>query len=94
MTSVLIALADVGPGVQLEEQLVKVGLPARWDASVLDSARGSPTVVVLDADVLGRRLQAVADAWRALPAVPGLVALGSEASLEPEGALMESWRKV
>jgi len=77
--TVLLALADVGPGVHLEEALTQAGLPATWDASQADGPRGgvTPTVVVLDADHLGARLGAVADAWRDHPSVPGLVALGT-----------------
>jgi hypothetical protein len=79
VSDVLIALADVGPGVQLEEQLTRAGLRARWDAATADGPRGhlAPTVVILDADHLGPRLAAVAEAWRELPSVPGVVAVGS-----------------
>lgn len=90
MTVVLIALADVGQGVQLEEQLVKAGLTATWDASQADGPHsrikgelqgpdsgGPPTVVLIDADHLGARLATVAEAWRDHAAVPGIVAIGS-----------------
>ena len=78
MTAVLVALADVGPGVQLEEQLVKAGVVARWDAAQADGPTGTatPQVVILDADHLGERLTAVAETWRQHPSVPGLVAIG------------------
>ncbi len=81
MTVVLIALADVGSGVQLEEQLVKAGLEATWDAGQADGPRGggAPTVVLLDADQLGARLAAVTEAWRDHPACPGIVAIGMSA---------------
>jgi hypothetical protein len=77
--SVLIALADVGPGVQLEEQLASAGASPRWDAAQSSGPLGavSADVVVLDADHLADQLPSVADAWRASPSVPGLVAIGS-----------------
>ena len=79
MTSVLIALADVGLGVQLEEQLVQAGLTATWDAAQVEGpGRGAtPDVVILDADRLGKRLAAVTDQWRARPTTPGVLAIGS-----------------
>ena len=82
MTAVLIALADVGPGIQLEEQLTAAGLTARWDAQQADGPRGGAgtlTVVLVDADQLGTRLSEVIDAWRDQPSVPGVVAIGSSA---------------
>lgn len=82
MTAVLIALADVGPGVQLEEQLVRAGLDAKWDQAQVDGPSGAamPTVVLLDADHLGKRLAQVAEAWRDHPSVPGVIAIGSSAT--------------
>ena len=79
MSAVLIALADVGPGLQIEEALTQAGANATWDASQVDGPKGTsaPTVVLVDADHLGTRLAEVADAWRAHPAVPGVVAIGS-----------------
>lgn len=79
MSAVLIALASVGPGLQLEEALTQAGAKATWDQSQADGPRGdqAPTVVLVDADHLGSRLAEVADAWRAHPAVPGVVAIGS-----------------
>ena len=79
MTVVLIALADVGPSVQLEEQLVQAGLQASWDQAQVAGPQGKamPTVVLLDADHLGKRLPSVAEAWRDHPAVPGVIAIGS-----------------
>src|SRR5688500_9503929 len=66
MTAVLIALADVGPAVKLEEQLNKAGVKARWDATQADGPQGgnSAAVVLVDADHLGRKLKVVADLWR------------------------------
>ena len=79
MTTVLIALADVGLGVQLEEQLVQAGLAATWDAHQVDGpGGGAPAdVVIVDADRLGSRLAAVTDAWRGRPSLPGVLAIGS-----------------
>lgn len=81
MTPVLIALAAVGPAVQLEEQLAQAGFSTRWDASQADGPRGGslPEVVIVDADHLGARLPAVVEAWRAQPSVPAVVAIGSSA---------------
>jgi hypothetical protein len=78
----LIALADVGPGVQLEEQLVRAGLDATWDQTQVDGPHGGamPSVVLIDADHLGNRLTKVVEAWRDHPSVPGVVAIGSSAS--------------
>lgn len=79
MPAVLIALAGVGAGVQLEEGLIAAGLAARWDATQVDGPRSGDdaTVVVIDADHLGDRLLAVADAWRGRASVPGVIAVGS-----------------
>ena len=74
---VLVALADVGPGVQLEEALAGAGFQAKWDAARASSAGGAAVdVVVLDADHLGARLVEVAAAWRDDPNVPGVIAIG------------------
>jgi hypothetical protein len=78
--AVLIALADVGPGVRLEEQLAQVNIPAKWDASQARGpahVAGTPLVVLVDADHLGRKLVEVTDAWRDHPAMPGVVAIGN-----------------
>ena len=58
MSAVLIALADVGPGLQLEEALTQAGAQATWDATQVDGPRGDarPMVVLIDADHLGLRL--------------------------------------
>ncbi len=79
---VVIAVADVGSGVQLEEALNGAGFEAKWDAAQVDGPHGAPRceVVILDADVLGARLASVADAWRDLGSVPGVVAVGSSAA--------------
>jgi hypothetical protein len=77
--SVLIALADVGLSVQLEDQLVRAGLAATWDAAQAGgpvAADVAVDVVVVDADHLGARLAEAVAAWRARPAVPGVVAIG------------------
>lgn len=76
---VLIAVADVGSGVQLEEALNRAGVSATWDASQTDGPRAAPDcqVVLIDADHLGLRLTEVADAWRDHPSVPGVVAIGN-----------------
>jgi hypothetical protein len=77
--AVLVALADVGPGVQLEEQLNQAGFSARWDAAQVDGPRGGglQQVVLIDADHLGKRLAEVADQWRDAPSVPGVIAIGT-----------------
>jgi hypothetical protein len=78
---VLIALADVGPAVQLEEQLVHAGVQATWDKAQVTGPQGAiaPDVVLVDADHLGKRLAQVAEAWRDHPSVPGVIAIGSGA---------------
>jgi hypothetical protein len=79
VTSVLIALADVGLGVQLEEQLTGAGLAAKWDASQLDGPGpgGIHDVVIVDADHLRARLTSIVAAWRSRPEVPGMLAIGN-----------------
>ncbi|HEY5925867.1 MAG TPA: hypothetical protein VIV11_29470 [Kofleriaceae bacterium] len=79
--NVLIAVADVGAAVQLEEALNQAGFAARWDQAQADGPRGASQqeVVVLDADHLGKRLCSVTDAWREHASVPGVVALGTSA---------------
>ena len=87
---VLIAVADVGSGVQLEEALNRAGFEASWDGAQADGPRGgvpgpdqrpAPAfvgeLVVLDADHLGKRLAATAAAWRDHPSVPGIIAIGA-----------------
>ena len=78
---VLIALADVGSGVQLEEALNQAGFDARWDGAQADGPKGpsQQEVVLLDADHLGKRLGEVAEAWRDHGSVPGVIALGGSA---------------
>ncbi len=74
----LIALADVGHGIQLEEQLAAAGLTARWDAAAAAGPRGSAAdVVIVDADRLGPQLGEIAEAWRQRPEMPGVLAIGS-----------------
>ncbi|MGE5186569.1 MAG: hypothetical protein ACM31C_31150, partial [Acidobacteriota bacterium] len=79
---VLIAVADVGPGVQLEEALNQAGFEAKWDAQQADGPRGDvqPEVVVVDADQLGSRLATIAAAWRQHPSVPAVIAIGASAA--------------
>jgi hypothetical protein len=76
---VLIAVADVGAGVQLEEALNQAGFEARWDGAQADGPRGASAqeVVVLDADHLGKRLAQVTELWRDHASVPGVVAVGA-----------------
>jgi len=76
---VVIAVADVGSGVQLEEALNGAGFEARWDAAQVDGPSGALRcdVVILDADVLGARLASIADAWRDHASAPGVVAVGN-----------------
>ena len=78
---VLIAHADVGSGVQLEETLNRAGFEARWDATQVNGPRGALTceVVLIDADHLGARLVEVTNLWRDHLSVPGVVAIGSSA---------------
>lgn len=86
---VLIAVADVGAGVQLEEALVRAGFEARWDGSQADGPRGASTqtVVLIDADHVGEKLCAVTDAWRDHASVPGVVALGTSAVAREQAPL-------
>ncbi|HEY0251808.1 MAG TPA: hypothetical protein VGC41_09785 [Kofleriaceae bacterium] len=76
---VLVTVADVGSGVQLEEQLNRAGFEARWDQAQCDAPRGVSTceVVLIDADHLQDRLELIVNAWRDQPNVPGVVAIGS-----------------
>lgn len=79
VASVLLALSDVGLGVQLEEQLVAAGVTAKWDAGQVDGPRSTAgaDVVIVDADHLGHKLADAATAWRNSDAVPGVFAIGS-----------------
>lgn len=79
---VLIAVGDVGSGVQLEEALNGAGFEATWDAAQHDGPRGAKPcdVVIVDADHLGAGLAASCDAWRDQPSAPGVIALGSSAA--------------
>lgn len=89
MTAVLVALADVGPGVQLEEQLGQAGLEARWEVLQASGPRnpGHYAVVIVDADFLGDRLTQVTEQWRDQPAVPGVVAIGSSAAARAQAPI-------
>jgi hypothetical protein len=86
---VLIAVADVGAGVQLEEALNRAGFEARWDSAAADGPRGPSRqeVVVVDADHVGENLCAVTDAWRDHSSVPGVVALGTSAIAREQAPL-------
>jgi len=85
VSGVLLALADLGLGIQLQEALEARGVAVRWDPAAADgpgaahedAAGALEDVVVLDADSLGDGLAAIADAWRRLDPPPALVALGS-----------------
>jgi hypothetical protein len=79
VTSVLLALGDVGLCIRLEEQLAQAGLTTTWDAAQLEGPRRGTTadVVIVDADHLGVRLTGVAGAWRDCPGVPGVLAIGN-----------------
>ena len=73
----LIALADVGAAVQLEESLTTLGYAVHWDATHDEqSSRIETEVVVVSADELGSQLAEVVDAWRGLPHCPGVIAVG------------------
>lgn len=86
---VLIAVADVGSGVQLEEALNHAGFEARWDGAQADGPRGASVqeVVVLDADHLGSRLAEVAERWRDHPSVPGVIALGTSSAAREQAPI-------
>src|SRR5436305_1651213 len=76
MMHVLIAMVDVGAGVQLEEALNQAGFAAKWDRAQADGPHaGGGDVVLLDADHLGKRLVQVADRWREHASVPGVIAI-------------------
>ncbi|MBA2540122.1 MAG: hypothetical protein H0V17_10845 [Deltaproteobacteria bacterium] len=81
MTAVLIALADIGPAMPHEEQLIAAGVDAKWDAQLADGPRGSTDamVVLVDADHLGTRLVEVTERWREQASVPGVIAIGGSA---------------
>jgi hypothetical protein len=92
---VLLAVAEVGTAIQLEETLGKVGLATRWDQQQAggpilppppDAPEPEPDVVVLDADRAGARLAAIADAWREHPSSPGIVAIGAPAARDHAAA--------
>lgn len=84
MHRVLLALSDLGLGIQLQESLEGRGVPVRWDPHAVDGPTAAhlggadlDDIVVLDADHLGNRMLAVAEAWRKLDPAPALLALGS-----------------
>jgi len=86
---VLIAVADVASGVQLEEALNQAGFAARWDGAQVEGPRGpsQQDVVLLDADHLGKRLVDVTEAWRDHGSVPGVVALGGSAAAREQAPI-------
>jgi hypothetical protein len=82
-TRVLIAVAEVGTAIQLEETLRTVGLTTRWDQAQAAGPQGDVgelDVVILDADRAGDRLAEIAEAWRDHASSPGVVAIGAPAT--------------
>jgi hypothetical protein len=86
---VLLALADIGLGVQLQEALEARSVPVRWDPTAADgptaahlATRDLEDVVVVDADTLGDRLTTIAEAWRRVDPAPAVMALGSTAAAQ------------
>ena len=63
---VLIAVADVGSGVQLEEALNRAGFAARWDAGEVDGPRAGGDRGQLQLLLAG---EALVEASLVLPAV-------------------------
>ncbi len=86
---VLVAVADVGTGVQLEEAVNQAGFDARWDGAQVDGPRGAstPEVVVVDADHLGTRLAEVAALWRDHASVPGVIAVGTSTTARAQAPI-------
>ncbi len=86
MHRVLLALSDLGLGIQLQEVLEAARVEARWDASAADGPREKhqgdalEDIVVVDADMLGDRLVEVAEAWRRVDPAPAVLALGTTAA--------------
>ncbi|MBP9208063.1 MAG: tetratricopeptide repeat protein [Kofleriaceae bacterium] len=80
MIEVLIAIADPGAAIQLEEALTRAGLSSRWDAASATGPKGDLTaidVVVLEVEEHGPALAALVDTWRDHPTAPGLIAIGA-----------------
>lgn len=83
MRRVLLALSDLGLGVQLQESLEAAGVGVRWDQTAADGPTATHTgdaiddVVVVDADALGGRLAEIAERWRRVDPAPAVIALGS-----------------
>jgi hypothetical protein len=75
---VLLAFADVGLGVQLQEALEAHRLTVRWDGKAATAPQAADDVVILDADEHGANLSAIADTWRAIDPAPGLIAIGQQ----------------
>jgi len=80
VVKVLLAFADVGLGVQLQEALEAHGLAVRWDGHANRAPKPTDDVILLDADELGPRTGEIANAWRAIDPAPGLVAIGARPS--------------
>lgn len=78
----MLAVANVGSGVQLEETLNQAGFKATWNEAVANGPTTSCAcdVAILDADHLGPKLPSVAELWRNLPDVPGVIAVGNTPS--------------
>ncbi|MBE7453040.1 MAG: J domain-containing protein [Kofleriaceae bacterium] len=78
---ILLAFADVGLGIPLQEALEGLGRDTRWDPAATPARVDAdpPDVVVLDADGVAGKLVELAAAWRALDPAPGLLAIGMTA---------------
>jgi len=74
---VVLAFADVGLGIQLQEGLEAQRLTVRWDGAAALSPGGSDDAVILDADELGDRLAEAAEAWRERDPAPGIIVIGA-----------------
>ncbi|MBK9070870.1 MAG: hypothetical protein IPL79_07720 [Myxococcales bacterium] len=77
---VLLAFADVGLSLQLQESLEALEIEAIWDATAAAGpvvrSHGDYDVVLIDIDTLGPRLEATLSSWRTIDPTPGLVACG------------------
>lgn len=80
---VVLALADVGLGIPLQEALERLGHDVRWTPAAAAGPPadldGAPDVVALDADEDRDAVLAAVAAWRTLDPPPGLVGLGQTA---------------
>lgn len=80
MTRVVLALADVGLAIPIQEGLERLGRDVRWLA---EAASGpppgltpGPDVVLVDGDGDAAKVAAAVAAWRRLDPPPGILALG------------------